>query len=110
MDIEEHPKSWGKEIWIANSSLYCGKKLILLKDKNCSLHFHNIKDETFYIQKGEVRMEIYPNKEKQIIIMKPGDSLHIYPGLWHQFFGIKNSEIFEFSTEHKEEDTVRLKR
>jgi mannose-6-phosphate isomerase-like protein (cupin superfamily) len=110
MSLEEHIKSWGKEIWISNSSLYCGKKLILSKGKDSSLHFHKIKDETFYIQKGKVRMEIHPNGKKQIIIMKRGDSLHIYPGLLHQFFGIENSEIFEFSTQHFEEDTYRIKK
>ena len=110
MALEEHIKTWGKEIWIANSPLYCGKKLILSKDKNSSLHFHKEKDETFYIQSGKVRMEIYPNNEKQIIIMKPGDSMHIYPGLLHQSFGLEDSEIFEFSTQHFEEDTFRLKR
>jgi len=110
MALKEHPKLWGKEIWIANSHLYCGKKLIIHKGKNSSLHFHKEKDETFYIQNGKVRMEIYPNDKKQILIMKPGDVIHIYPKLLHQFFGLEDSEIFEFSTQHFEEDTFRLKR
>lgn len=38
---EEYPKTWGKELWIANSSKYCGKKLIIEKGKKCSaIHYH----------------------------------------------------------------------
>ena len=103
-------KGWGAEYWIANSKLYCGKKLVLKKGKRCSIHFHKIKDETFYIQSGLIRMSLYPDgypgKEK-ILEMKPGDKLHITVGLPHQFFGLEDSEIFEFSTEHFDEDSYR---
>lgn len=108
---EEHPKGWGAELWIANSDLYCGKKLILNKGKQCSIHFHKIKDETFFVQSGRVRLDIYPDgypgKEKNLV-MEPGNSVHIPKGLPHRFFGLKDSEIFEFSTEHFEEDSYRL--
>ena len=108
-----HPKGWGEELWIVNTPLYCGKKLILKKGKKCSIHYHIKKDETFYVQSGTVLMDLYsrgypgPNKR---IIMTPGHWLHIKPGLVHQFFGLKNSVIFEFSTQHFESDTVRLER
>lgn len=111
MSIEEHLKGWGKEIWIANSPLYCGKKLILNKNKKCSIHYHKLKDETFYIQEGKVQMDTYPNGypgEKKRIIMQPRDSLHIPQKLPHQFYGLEDSEIFEFSTQHFEEDSYRL--
>jgi len=90
--------------------LYCGKKLIINKGKKCSIHYHKIKDETFFIQGGKVRMEIYPEgypREVKRIIMNAGDILHIPVGLVHQFFGIGNSEMFEFSTQHFEEDSYR---
>ena len=29
--VEEVKKAWGKEIWMANNKLYCGKKLIFEK-------------------------------------------------------------------------------
>jgi hypothetical protein len=40
------PKGWGREIWIANGDLYCGKILEINKGKKCSLHFHKIKTES----------------------------------------------------------------
>ena len=97
-------KVWGEEHWIVNNDKYCGKKLILKKGFRCSIHHHKIKDETFYIIKGEVLMELGENCEKRRV-MKPGDSIHIHPNLWHRFTGIEDSEIIEFSTKHMEEDS-----
>src|SRR4051812_37450647 len=42
-------KIWGREIWITNTALYCGKHLLLNKGYQCSLHYHKIKDETFHL-------------------------------------------------------------
>lgn len=109
-DIVYVKKGWGAEYWIANSPLYCGKKLVLHKGKRCSIHYHKIKDETFYIQSGLVRMSLfhegYPGPET-VLEMKPGEKLHIPVGLVHQFFGLEESVIFEFSTEHFDEDSYR---
>lgn len=108
---EVHKKGWGEELWIINTNLYCGKKLILNKDKKCSVHFHKLKDETFYVQSGLVKMDLYedgyPNNPKTLILKK-GESVRIPPLLPHQFFGLEDSEIFEFSTQHFEEDSFRL--
>ena len=100
------PKVWGEEHWIVNNDKYCGKKLVLKKGFRCSIHHHKIKDETFYIIKGKVLMEFGENCEKKKV-MKPGDSMHIPPNLWHRFTGIEDSEIIEFSTKHMEEDSYR---
>ena len=40
---EIHKKSWGSEEWLSNNKLYCGKILIIEKDKFCSLHGHKLK-------------------------------------------------------------------
>ena len=97
------PKIWGEEHWIANNSKYCGKKLILKKGYRCSLHYHKIKEETFYIQSGKVLMELIDKK----FIMNKGDFQNIKPGEWHRFTGLEDSEIFEFSTQHFDEDNYR---
>lgn len=96
------PKTWGHEEWIVNSE-YCGKKLVLNEGHCCSLHYHKIKDETFYIASGKVGFQL--NNEH--FILNPGDSLLITPGTKHRFYGLQNSEIFEFSTHHLEEDSYR---
>lgn len=53
------PKGWGYERWIANSPLYCGKELFIAKDRRLSLHYHKLKDETFFVISGSVLLTYY---------------------------------------------------
>ncbi|MFH1461950.1 MAG: cupin domain-containing protein [bacterium] len=100
-------KVWGHEEWIVNNPKYCGKKLVLKKGHCCSMHKHDIKDETFYIMSGNVLMETEYDGEKQKRLMTCGDVIHIKTGMWHRFTGLSNSEIMEFSTFHMDEDSIR---
>jgi D-beta-D-heptose 7-phosphate kinase / D-beta-D-heptose 1-phosphate adenosyltransferase len=100
--IHKEKKQWGEEHWIVNKD-YCGKKLILRKDRRCSMHSHKEKDEVFYIQSGKILLEL-DGKE---YTLRPGDFMHIPAGSPHRFTGLEKSEIFEFSTNHKEEDSYR---
>ena len=102
-EIKEVKKVWGKEIWMANTSLYCGKKLILNKGKRCSLHMHKNKDETFYIDEGKILMEL----GEETKVMKSGDVVRIKPRTLHRFTGLKDSIIIEISTHHEDDDTYR---
>ncbi len=103
--VKEVPKSWGKEVWMANTELYCGKLLILEKGKSCSLHLHKIKDETFYIYSGKVLMKI----EEGGRVMNAGDAVLIKPETKHKFTGLENSVIIEISTHHEDSDSYRIK-
>jgi mannose-6-phosphate isomerase-like protein (cupin superfamily) len=42
--------------------------------------------------------------------MKKGDCLEIPQGTAHQFTAIEACELFEFSTQHFEEDSVRIEK
>ena len=103
-EIKQVEKVWGREIWIHNDEKYCGKKLILNKGKRCSLHYHKIKDETFYLESGRVLMQLLGEER----IMNPGECLEIPRGAEHRFSGLENSVIFEFSTKHFDEDSYRI--
>lgn len=107
--IHREDKGWGYEIWIHNSSDYCGKILVLEKGKRCSLHHHIQKKETFYIQSGKLLMKLVEESGKETEFeMEKGDVLEIQPGLKHQFIGIAAiTEIMEFSTQHFETDSIR---
>lgn len=103
--MEVHEKVWGEEHWIVNTPEYCGKKLVLKRGFRCSIHYHKLKHETFYVQSGKVFMEV--NGES--FFMNPGDSVVINRGDIHRFTGIDQlNEIFEFSTQHFEDDSYRL--
>ena len=96
-------KIWGSEEWIVNNDKYCGKLLRLKKGYRCSLHKHKNKDETFYISKGKVLLE----HGKVKLVLEPGDSVRILPETFHRFTGLEDSDIFEFSTHHEDDDSYR---
>ena len=95
-------KVWGEERVIHNGK-YCGKILILKRGFRCSLHHHKKKEETFYLNRGKILMEVGDKKW----VMKYGDIQHIEPGCKHRFTGITDAEIFEFSSHHDDSDSYR---
>ena len=106
-----HPKGWGYENWIVNKSEYCGKLLYFYAGKKCSWHYHIKKDETFFIGSGSIEL-LYGDSDdihdaKSIILLK-GDKFYIYPGLRHQMIALEDTELYEFSTEHFEDDSYRI--
>ncbi|MBT5637021.1 MAG: cupin domain-containing protein [Candidatus Peribacter sp.] len=110
-DIKFVKKGWGFEKWIVNKSEYCGKLLYFEIGKRCSWHYHVKKDEVFYLQSG--KMLIKYSEEDDInnaeeLTLLPGQAFHVYRGLRHQMYAIEDSELFEFSTEHFDEDSHRV--
>ena len=106
-------KGWGYEKWIVNKSLYCGKLLFFNAGKKCSWHYHVEKDEVFYLQSGRmiVRYSSFDDlAEAEELILEPGMNFYVYPELRHQMEAIEDSELYEFSTEHFDEDSYRIQK
>jgi quercetin dioxygenase-like cupin family protein len=104
-------KGWGYEKWIVNKSEYCGKLLFFEKGKRCSWHYHKLKDEVFYVQSGKLLVKYGLDddiKKAEEIILNRGDNFYIYSGLRHQMLALETTELFEFSTEHFDEDSYRV--
>jgi len=100
------PKIWGFEKWLENNDKYCCKLLSLNKGFQCSLHYHKNKDETFFVTKGHIRLEL----ENKVIHMRPGNFMRITPGSKHRFSGIEDSMIIEISTHHEDSDSYRIEK
>jgi quercetin dioxygenase-like cupin family protein len=108
---ERHEKAWGHELWIINNELYCGKLLVFKKDKKFSMHFHLLKDEAWYISKGEFLYSWIDTETTEIKeqIVREGDCIHLMPGQPHQMLAIEeDSTIFEVSTQHFDSDSYRV--
>jgi mannose-6-phosphate isomerase-like protein (cupin superfamily) len=102
-------KSWGHEDWIYNGR-YCGKKLHVNKGKECSFHYHKVKDEVMYVESGKIQLTYGWDEDLShaaTITLTPDMAFHIPPGMWHKFAGIEQSVITEFSTHHNDKDVVR---
>lgn len=108
-----HKKTWGWERWFANNELYCGK-LIMVQDGEWSskgrYHYHKIKDETFFVIEGILRLDYYDeNNEHQILRLPKYGSFRVPPGMKHRFTSISLGccKFIEASTTHMEEDSYR---
>lgn len=104
------PKGWGHEIIFENNELYCGKLLNFKKGCKFSMHYHMIKDETWFVNEGNfiyrwIDTETAEVNEKILI---HGDTVRQYPGQPHQLEALTDGVIFEVSTEHFDSDSYRV--
>lgn len=113
------PKGWGKELWLANSPLYCGKILEIEPSKRTSLHYHQRKHETLYLREGRLVVwlgEGLPTPGDQYVptphLMEEDSLLVVPPYLVHAFEnpGPAPAILFEVSTQHFEDDSVRVRK
>tara|TARA_S200002703_G_scaffold108676_1_gene94482 strand:- start:558 stop:968 length:411 start_codon:yes stop_codon:yes gene_type:complete len=108
---ERHEKAWGYELWIINNELYCGKLLVFKAHKQFSMHYHLLKDEAWYISKGEFEYKFIDTETAELRsrIVKEGDCIHLMPGQPHQMLALEEgATIFEVSTQHFDSDSYRV--
>jgi len=103
-------KGWGHEIIFANNEKYCGKLLNFNAGKKFSMHYHLLKDETWYVAKGKLKLIwIDPNNANiSSVVLEVGDVVRNLPGHPHQLEAIEDSTIFEVSTQHFDHDSYRV--
>ena len=51
-------KPWGHEVIFAVTKDYVGKVLVVKAGHQLSLQFHKVKEETIYLQTGEMRFQV----------------------------------------------------
>jgi len=99
-------KPWGYEIRWAVNEKYLGKILHISRGRRLSKQYHNIKDETIYVQSGVLQLEI---GDSEIIYLKEGESYRIKPKTIHRFAAPVDCSVnlIEVSTPEID-DVVRL--
>jgi mannose-6-phosphate isomerase len=100
-------KPWGYELIWAHTDKYVGKVLHIETGHQLSLQYHNIKDETIFIQSGIMDLVIEEDGEKKTIRMNPGDSKHIPTGTVHRMISVETCDAIEVSTPELD-DVVRI--
>jgi len=103
-------KGWGYELWLVNNNKYCGKILHFNENSKFSMHYHMIKDETWYIKNGSFIFRWINTNTADVIeeYLNEGDSVNIKKGLPHQLETINGGEIIEISTQHFDDDSYRI--
>jgi quercetin dioxygenase-like cupin family protein len=105
-------KPWGHEVhFAAGDHNYAGKLITVRAGQALSLQYHDYKDETISILSGEANLEHGPSADSlRIRIMRPGDTVHLAPGVVHRITAITNVQFVEVSTAAPgwRDDVVRL--
>jgi mannose-6-phosphate isomerase-like protein (cupin superfamily) len=103
-------KGWGHEYIFATNDKYCGKLLKFNKNARFSMHFHDEKDETWFVMEGSflVRYINTLNADVNEITLNMGDTWRNEPLEPHQIICLEEGTIIEVSTPDSVEDNYRV--
>lgn len=101
-------KPWGHELIWARTDRYVGKILHIEPGHVLSLQYHEAKDESIYVLRGEIILRIEQDGALIERTVRAGDAFHVPPKLVHQFEAIVASDLLEASTPELD-DVVRLR-
>lgn len=101
-------KPWGHELIFAHTDNYVGKLLHIEPGEALSLQFHHRKDETFFVARGGIELQVEENGSMVPQRLEEGESYHVTPGTKHRMVaGAEGCDLFEVSTSELD-DVVRL--
>ncbi|HEX6938426.1 MAG TPA: cupin domain-containing protein [Longimicrobiales bacterium] len=108
MSVTRVEKPWGHELIWANTDRYVGKILHVKAGHALSLQYHERKDETIHLLRGELRFWAGPSvQELKEITLREGESFHVATGTVHRMEAVTDCDILEASTPDLD-DVVRL--
>ncbi len=100
-------KPWGYELVWARTDRYVGKILHIEPGHVLSLQYHNRKDETIHVLRGEIIFRVQEGGRLVERRMREGESYHIVPLTVHQMEAVSAADLLEASTPEVD-DVVRL--
>lgn len=102
-------KPWGYELIWAATDRYVGKILHIEPGHLLSLQYHERKDETIFVLRGEIIFRVKQQDEKELHErrMTEGDAYHVTPLTVHQMEAVVPTDLLEASTPELD-DVVRL--
>jgi mannose-6-phosphate isomerase len=100
-------KPWGHEVIWAHSEHYVGKLLHIKAGQALSMQYHQKKDETLHLLRGEMTYRVDDGSGMRDVTLKAGESFRNTPGTIHQMEAVTDCDVLEASTPHLD-DVVRL--
>jgi mannose-6-phosphate isomerase-like protein (cupin superfamily) len=102
-DVRE--KYWGCIETIMSEDV-AAKRILVRKGGQSSLEFHVDKRESYYIHSGLLKLGLRIGRaENHSIVMGPGDSFDVRPGLMHMRMALEDTVIVEVSTKDSDMDS-----
>jgi mannose-6-phosphate isomerase len=106
-DVQRVPKPWGYELIFARTGRYAGKILHVNRGECLSLQYHEMKEETLFVVRGELKLTIEFDGEHRELMLRSGQAFHIPPRLIHRMEAVEDTDVAEVSTPELD-DVVRL--
>jgi quercetin dioxygenase-like cupin family protein len=100
-------KPWGHEIIWAHTEHYVGKVLHIKAGHALSVQYHNQKDETIHLLRGEMIYRVDEGDGLREVLLREGESFRNTPHTIHQMEAVTDCDVLEASTPHLD-DVVRL--
>jgi mannose-6-phosphate isomerase-like protein (cupin superfamily) len=100
-------KPWGYELVWARTDRYVGKILHVKAGHVLSLQYHNLKDETMHVLRGELILRTGQGETRVERPFRAGESVHVPARLVHQIEAVVDTDVLEASTPELD-DLVRL--
>lgn len=102
-------KPWGHELIWAQTEQYVGKVLFVKAGESLSLQFHRVKDESWLVQDGRVRLELGSAGDAVLReeVVGAGATFRFRAGTVHRVTALEDAHILEVSTPQLD-DVVRL--
>ncbi len=102
-------KPWGWELIWALTDDYCGKLLFVKAGEALSLQYHEVKDESWYVERGRAELELgaLDDGERTLVEIGPEDCFRFPSRTVHRLRALEDTLIVEVSTAHLD-DVVRL--
>ena len=106
-DIRRVEKPWGYELIFAKTDRYVGKILHVNQGQTLSLQYHEMKEETLFVVRGELRLTIEYDGDRRELLLREGEAFHVPPRLIHRMEAVVDTDVAEVSTPELD-DVVRL--
>jgi mannose-6-phosphate isomerase-like protein (cupin superfamily) len=106
-DVKRVPKPWGYELIFAKTARYVGKILHVDQGHSLSLQYHEMKEETLFVVRGELKLTVEWEGDRREMRLREGEAFHIPPRLIHRMEAVVDTDVAEVSTPELD-DVVRL--
>jgi len=106
-NVQRVPKPWGYELIFAKTGRYAGKILHVNRGECLSLQYHEMKEETLYVVRGQLKLTIESDGDRRVLSLRAGEAFHIPPRLIHRMEAVEDTDVAEVSTPELE-DVIRL--
>tara|TARA_E500000178_G_C16902337_1_gene698668 strand:- start:109 stop:675 length:567 start_codon:yes stop_codon:yes gene_type:complete len=102
--------NYGLTMITIHNSKYCKKLLFILNKQVHPEQYHNIKEETFFVLFGKIKLQLTEKKIKKTIYLSAGEIFTIKTGVIHKFICIskQGAVIEELSTSHIKSDSFYI--